>query len=118
MVSEAGGHEVPTVGYRSAGGLRESVLDGRTGIPIPNFPLTALVRFDGRLADLGRPWPTADVGDAAVGVQLYNPLAVQSARVQGRAVPLETNLTTPLAYLLAKMPLNDLAWNGFLRRPA
>jgi glycosyltransferase involved in cell wall biosynthesis len=32
VVSEAGQHEVPTVGYRSAGGLRESVVDGRTGL--------------------------------------------------------------------------------------
>jgi glycosyltransferase involved in cell wall biosynthesis len=32
VVSEAGSHGVPTVGYRSAGGLRESVLDGRTGV--------------------------------------------------------------------------------------
>lgn len=31
VVSEAGGHGVPTVGYRAAGGLRESVIDGVTG---------------------------------------------------------------------------------------
>jgi len=31
VVSEAGGHGVPTVGYRAAGGLRESVVDGVTG---------------------------------------------------------------------------------------
>ena len=32
VVTEAGAHRVPTVGYRSAGGLRESVVDGRTGV--------------------------------------------------------------------------------------
>jgi glycosyltransferase involved in cell wall biosynthesis len=37
VVSEAGRHEVPTVGYRSAGGLRESVLDGRTGLLVDDL---------------------------------------------------------------------------------
>jgi glycosyltransferase involved in cell wall biosynthesis len=32
VVTEAGSHRVPTVGYRSAGGLRESVVDGLTGV--------------------------------------------------------------------------------------
>ncbi|MGY1605759.1 MULTISPECIES: glycosyltransferase family 4 protein [unclassified Geodermatophilus] len=32
VVTEAGAHRTPTVGYRSAGGLTESVLDGRTGL--------------------------------------------------------------------------------------
>ncbi|MCZ2860377.1 glycosyltransferase family 4 protein [Blastococcus sp. VKM Ac-2987] len=50
VVSEAGGHEVPTVGYRSAGGLRESVLDGRTGILVEDLDgLTEAV--DGLLHD-------------------------------------------------------------------
>ena len=29
---EAAQHGVPTVGYRSAGGLRESIIDGETGV--------------------------------------------------------------------------------------
>ena len=37
VVTEAGGHEVPTVGYRSAGGLRESILDGRTGVLVDDL---------------------------------------------------------------------------------
>jgi hypothetical protein len=37
VVTEAGGHAVPTVGYRSAGGLRESVLDGRTGVLVDDL---------------------------------------------------------------------------------
>ncbi|MGY1693971.1 MULTISPECIES: glycosyltransferase family 4 protein [unclassified Geodermatophilus] len=32
VVTEAGAHRTPTVGYRSAGGLNESVRDGRTGL--------------------------------------------------------------------------------------
>ena len=44
VVSEAGSHGVPTVGYRSAGGLRESVLDGRTGVLVEDLDeLTAAV---------------------------------------------------------------------------
>lgn len=37
VVTEAGAHEVPTVGYRAAGGLRESVLDGRTGLLVDDL---------------------------------------------------------------------------------
>ncbi|WP_209309242.1 glycosyltransferase family 4 protein [Blastococcus sp. CT_GayMR16] len=37
VVTEAGGHRVPTVGYRSAGGLRESILDGRTGVLVDDL---------------------------------------------------------------------------------
>jgi glycosyltransferase involved in cell wall biosynthesis len=44
VVTEAGAHRVPTVGYRSAGGLRESVLDGRTGVLVDDLDeLTAAV---------------------------------------------------------------------------
>jgi glycosyltransferase involved in cell wall biosynthesis len=50
VVSEAGAHGVPTVGYRSAGGLRESVLDGRTGVLVDDLDeLTGAV--DGLLRD-------------------------------------------------------------------
>jgi glycosyltransferase involved in cell wall biosynthesis len=50
VVSEAGHHEVPTVGYRSAGGLRESVLEDRTGLLVDDLDgLTAAV--EGLLAD-------------------------------------------------------------------
>ncbi|WP_409331436.1 glycosyltransferase family 4 protein [Trujillonella humicola] len=37
VVNEAGGHGVPTVGYRSAGGLRESVLDGVSGVLVDDL---------------------------------------------------------------------------------
>src|SRR4051812_14299886 len=37
VVTEAGSHRVPTVGYRSSGGLRESVLDGRTGVLVDDL---------------------------------------------------------------------------------
>jgi glycosyltransferase involved in cell wall biosynthesis len=37
VVTEAGSHRVPTVGYRSAGGLRESVVDGLTGVLVDDL---------------------------------------------------------------------------------
>jgi glycosyltransferase involved in cell wall biosynthesis len=37
VVTEAGGHRVPTVGYRSAGGLRESVVDGVSGVLVDDL---------------------------------------------------------------------------------
>lgn len=60
-VSEAGSHGVPTVGYRAAGGLRESVLDGRTGVLVDDLDeLTAAVE---RL--LGDPAGREGMGEAA-----------------------------------------------------
>ncbi|MGY1744378.1 glycosyltransferase family 4 protein [Blastococcus sp. SYSU D00695] len=44
VVTEAGGHGVPTVGYRSAGGLRESVVDGISGVLVDDLDgMTAAV---------------------------------------------------------------------------
>ncbi|WP_422678120.1 glycosyltransferase family 4 protein [Blastococcus brunescens] len=53
VVTEAGSHRVPTVGYRSAGGLRESVLDGRTGVLVDDLD-EMVAAVDGLLADENR----------------------------------------------------------------
>ncbi len=54
VVTEAGSHRVPTVGYRSAGGLRESVVDGSTGVLVDDLDeMTEAV--DRLLADERRP---------------------------------------------------------------
>lgn len=37
VVIEAGGHGVPTVGYRSSGGLQESVVDGVSGVLVDDL---------------------------------------------------------------------------------
>jgi hypothetical protein len=61
VVSEAGGHGVPTVGYRAAGGLRESVIDGVTGELVDDLDeMTAAV--DRLLADPAR---REEMGEAA-----------------------------------------------------
>jgi glycosyltransferase involved in cell wall biosynthesis len=50
VVTEAGAHRVPTVGYRSAGGLRESVVDGRTGLLVDDVD-ELIAAVDRLLAD-------------------------------------------------------------------
>jgi pimeloyl-ACP methyl ester carboxylesterase len=72
-----------------------------------SFPASAFLRFDGALDDLAQ---------CRTGrLELYNPLAVQAIEVQGRRVPLQTDLTTPLAYFLAGTGLERLQYLGFLR---
>ena len=72
-----------------------------------SFPATAFFRFDGGLAELG--------ARRTGRLELYNPLTVQAVEVRGRTVPLETDLTTPLAYFLADANLETAAYVGFLR---
>jgi pimeloyl-ACP methyl ester carboxylesterase len=75
-----------------------------------SFPVTAFLRFEGSLADLG------EAGSPGAGrLELYNPLDVQSVAVGGRHVPLETDLTTPLAYFLAHARVdNSTGYKAFL----
>jgi pimeloyl-ACP methyl ester carboxylesterase len=75
--------------------------------PNVSFPVTAFLRFDGTLADLNSP--------RCGRLELVNPLAVRSLTVRGRRVPLETDLTTPLAYFLAGAGLEGADLTGFLR---
>jgi pimeloyl-ACP methyl ester carboxylesterase len=73
-----------------------------------SFAATAFFRFEGSLADLG----TQRCGR----LELYNPLSYQAVQVAGQAVPLETDLTTPLAYFLAHSNLGDITdIVGFVR---
>jgi pimeloyl-ACP methyl ester carboxylesterase len=71
------------------------------------FPVTAMIRFEGGLAELDR-------ADAA-RLELYNPRTIQAARLGGHAVPLETDLTTPIASFLDQYPADRLAYTGFFR---
>jgi pimeloyl-ACP methyl ester carboxylesterase len=71
-----------------------------------SFPVTAFFRFKGSLADLG--------ARRSGRLELYNPLTVQSVQVQGRTIPLETDLTTPLAYFLSRSDLLGIEYTGFL----
>jgi pimeloyl-ACP methyl ester carboxylesterase len=73
-----------------------------------SFAATAFFRFEGSLADLG----TQRCGR----LELYNPLTTQVVQTAGQVVPLETDLTTPLAYFLANSNLGDITdIVGFVR---
>jgi pimeloyl-ACP methyl ester carboxylesterase len=74
--------------------------------PEASFPVTAFFRFAGGLADLA--------SCRAGRLELYNPLAVQAVDVRGRTVPLETDLTTPLGYFLARSNLDVIQYTAFL----
>jgi glycosyltransferase involved in cell wall biosynthesis len=59
VVTEAGAHRVPTVAYRSAGGLRESIVDGVTGVLVDHrhelpAAVEALLADPARREELGR----------------------------------------------------------------
>jgi len=55
-----------------------------------SFPVSAFFRFEGTVADLR--------ARRAGCLELYNPLVFQTVEVGSRVVPLENDLTTPLAY--------------------
>lgn len=71
-----------------------------------SFPATAFFRFEGTVADLG--------ARRAGRLELYNPFVAQSVQVGGRDIPLETDLTTPLAYFLSRTDLDGIEYTGFL----
>jgi pimeloyl-ACP methyl ester carboxylesterase len=71
-----------------------------------SFPVTAFFRFEGTVADLG--------SRRAGRLELYNPLHMQTVAVKGLSIPLETDLTTPLAYFLSRTDLDGIEYAGFL----
>lgn len=72
-----------------------------------HFPVTAILRFDGGIKDL--------VQSRMGTLELHNPLSFQAINVAGFAMPMQTDLTTPLAYSLEKTDLASLAYTGFFR---
>jgi pimeloyl-ACP methyl ester carboxylesterase len=75
--------------------------------PGVSFPVSAFFRFEGTLADLR--------ARRAGRLELYNPLSVQAINVLGVTTPLETDLTTPLAFFLGRADLDRYGPKGFLR---
>lgn len=71
------------------------------------FPATAFFRFEGTLDDL--------FAHRTGCLELYNPLNIQTVELAGNVVPLQTDLTTPLAYLLSGTELELAGYYGFLR---
>ncbi len=98
---------VPLIATRAAVPDKEDT--ARTFYPREaSFAATAFFRFEGSLADLG----TQRCGR----LELYNPLTIQAVEAAGQVVPLETDLTTPLAYFLANSKLGEFTdIVGFVR---
>jgi pimeloyl-ACP methyl ester carboxylesterase len=69
-----------------------------------SFPVTAFFRFEGSIADLGT--------QRAGRLEMYNPLTVQTVAIKNWNIPLETDLTTPLAYFLSRSDLNGIEFTG------
>lgn len=79
--------------------------------PDLSFPLTALLRIEAegiRTAQYG-PQPPEGAGPPITRavLELYDPLETTSATIAGVKVPLETDLSTPLAYYLSQPALDD-----------
>jgi pimeloyl-ACP methyl ester carboxylesterase len=94
---------VPLIGSRAQGVPR---MEHALYPPRINFPVTAFFRFEGGLAELAE--------RRAGWLELFNSLSIQTVNVRGRTVPLESDLTTPLAYFLANAELDGVGYKGFL----
>jgi Alpha/beta hydrolase family len=68
--------------------------------PGMSFPVTAFLRV--------MPGGNQAEGHFVVHLELYDPLNTSEISVDGRRVPLESDLTTPLAYALNQKELQDL----------
>ena len=123
---------VPVQGFRG-GGLRQSASFLRPGCPAHRHarvqakqaaekppdsftplyppdvssPVTAFLRFEGNVADVTC-WRDSRL-------ELYNPLNGQNIDINGHAVPLESDLTTPLAYFLKQQKLDGMGEAAYLR---
>ncbi len=95
---------VPLVGSRDPA---VSLPPGAYYPPQVAFPVTAFFRFEGGLAEL--------FDHRAGWLELHNPLTTKDLRVAGYPVPLESDLTTPLAYYLAAANLDSAGLAGFFR---
>lgn len=71
------------------------------------FPVTAFMRFEGTLADVERP--------GAARLELYNPKTIEAAALGNKTVPLEADLTTPLAHSLNGRKVDEAGLLGFFR---
>ena len=75
-----------------------------------SFPVTAFLR---PLSRIDAPTDQA-VGHNQGALEFYDPLATDGIWVGPQRVPLESDLTTPLAYFLSRPELNNLATLGLL----
>jgi pimeloyl-ACP methyl ester carboxylesterase len=79
-----------------------------------SFPVTAFLRPLSVAPAGGVPGSAMPAGRNQGLLELYDPLATADTAVGRSPVPLESDLTTPLAYFLSKVPLESLATVGLL----
>ena len=99
--------------------VRPDPKKGATGEPVAaqyypaslSFPVTAFMR------PLSKIDPTTGqtVAHNQCVLELHDPLSNDETLVAGQRVPLESDLTTPLAYFLSKSDMSDMATLGLLR---
>ena len=73
-----------------------------------SFPVTAFLRLNSPKSDDG-------FNSATARLELHDPLAEETIAVTGHRVPLESDLSTPLAYFLNNPELRTLGTRGLLR---
>jgi hypothetical protein len=76
-----------------------------------SFPVTAVLRP----ASMVDPATGRPLARAQCVLELYDPLATDQMLLGDQRVPLESDLTTPLAYFLSKSAMSEMATLGLLR---
>jgi pimeloyl-ACP methyl ester carboxylesterase len=91
---------VPLIGERRADSAAPPFVAAESDLAI-----TAFCKFEGGLNHL--------IESPRARLELINPLAVSSVKVGGQEVPLESDVTTPLAHYLGKAHLERASYRGF-----
>jgi len=68
-----------------------------------SFPVTVLLH----VMPTSGPGPTSVENTSDVVLELHDPLVASTVQIDGRSVPLESDLSTPLAYFLNQPEFND-----------
>lgn len=97
---------VPMIGSRVSADARPENKLASNYFKAVHFPVSTILRFDGGIKELAR--------SRMATLELHNPLAFQAINIGGYAMPMETDLTTPLAYSLERTDLASLAYKGFI----
>jgi pimeloyl-ACP methyl ester carboxylesterase len=79
-----------------------------------SFPATAFLHFDGTLEDLRKPFVVKGIVCPPGQLELYNTVTMPSTEIAGRPVPLESDLTMPLAYFAGHSELDGVEYLAFV----
>ncbi|GAB6165284.1 alpha/beta fold hydrolase [Thermostilla marina] len=82
--------------------------------PDLSFPVTAFLR-PGNVHTINTSTNRLPGASQRAALELYDPIVRNDLELEGRRVPLQSDLTTPLAYFLSKPELGALATVGLLR---